>query len=152
MELIFRKIIMEDKEEIIDLFIDTYKKEPWNENWDKNIAKEKINDFLNNNLSENYCINNENKKIIGVLFGRRNYFIDRKELYIDEFFIDYNYQRKGIGKKFMEYIEKEIKQKGYTSIILLTKKSFPSEHFYTNSKFKISPNMVLMYKDINEYK
>ena len=43
------------------------------------------------------------------MFGRRNYFIDKKELYIDEFFIEYNNQRKGIGKYFLDFIENDIK-------------------------------------------
>jgi membrane protease YdiL (CAAX protease family) len=32
MELLFRKIIYEDKEEIVDLFLETYRKEPWYKN------------------------------------------------------------------------------------------------------------------------
>jgi GNAT superfamily N-acetyltransferase len=148
MELLFRKIIYEDKEEIVDLFLETYRKEPWNENWNKEVVKKKINNLLKNNLSENFCVSNKDNKIIGVLLGYSNYFIDSKELYIDEFFIDYNHQRKGIGMKFMEYIENELKQREYSNVILLTKRSFPSEYFYTKNGFSISSNMVLMYKNI----
>jgi hypothetical protein len=63
MELLFRKIIFEDKEEIVDLFLETYRKEPWNENWNKEAAQKRIINLLKNNSSENFCILNEDKKI-----------------------------------------------------------------------------------------
>jgi ribosomal protein S18 acetylase RimI-like enzyme len=149
MNLIFRSITCDDKDEIVALFMETYKKEPWKENWNKKILNKKINDLINNNISENYCaINKENNKIIGAMFGRRNYFIDKKELYIDEFFIDYNFQRKGIGKYLSENIENEIKNKNYSSIILLTKARFPSETFYLKNGFKKNNNIRLFCKII----
>jgi hypothetical protein len=52
----------------------------------------------------------------------------------------------------MEYIEKEIIVKNYSNMVLLTKKSFPSEYFYLNNDFRISPDMILMYKNIRENK
>jgi N-acetylglutamate synthase-like GNAT family acetyltransferase len=147
MDLIIRKIIFDDVDEITELYIETYKQEPWNENWNKEIARERIKDAIENNIAENYCVNKDNK-IVGVMFGHRNYFIDEKELYIDEFFIGHKIQRKGIGKYFLEYIEKDIKQKNYSSMVLLTKKAFPSELFYKKNNFCTSPNMILMYKGI----
>ena len=147
MNLEIMGVTIDNLEEITELYIETYKNEPWKENWKKEIAKEKIKDLIENNISENYCIKNDNK-IIGAMFGRRNYFIDKKELYIDEFFIEYSSQRKGIGKYFLEYIENDIKQKNYSSIVLLTKKTFPSELFYQKNGFYTSKNMILMNKGV----
>ena len=149
MNLIIKRITIEDIDEITELYIETYKKEPWNENWKKEIAKEKFKDFIEDNTTENYCICNNNR-IIGAMLARRNYYIDKKELYIDEFFIGHNNQRKGIGKYFMEYIEKDIKQKNYSTMILLTEKAFPSELFYKNNGFSTSANTILMYKGVNK--
>ena len=148
MKIFFRKITLEDQDEIVDLFIEVYKNEPWNEVWDKKIAQKKIEDFLSSNISENYCVTDGDNKIIGVLLGRRQYYIDSKELYVDEYFIDTNYQNQGIGRKFMEYIEEEMKQKGYSCIILLTEKSFPSEYFYSKIGFKTKDETIFMYKKI----
>jgi GNAT superfamily N-acetyltransferase len=147
MDFIIKEITNDDIDEITELYIETYRQEPWNETWKKDIAKERIRDAIECNNTENYSINKDNR-IIGVMFGRRNYFIDRKELYIDEYFIEYNNQRKGIGKYFLEYIEKDLKQKNYSNMILLTKKAFPSELFYKKNGFWTSPNMILMYKGI----
>ena len=55
---------------------------------------------------------------------------------------------KGKGKYFLENIEKDIKGKNYSSIILITKRTFPSELFYIKNGFDVSPNMILMYKGI----
>ena len=150
MELVFREVVFADKDEIISLFIDTYKREPWNENWESEIAHERIKGFMENNLSGNYCVTNKDNKIIGVLLGHTNFFVDKKEFFIEEFFIDHDHQGKGIAKKFMEYVENEIKQKGHASMVLLTKKSFPSEKFYTNIDFKTSQSVVLMFKEMGE--
>jgi aminoglycoside 6'-N-acetyltransferase I len=147
MDFIIRKPIIDNIDEITELYIETYKQEPWNENWKREIARERIKDAVENNNAENYCINNDNR-IIGVMFGRRNYYIDKKELYIDEYLIDYNNQRKGIGKYFLIKIETDLKQKNYSNIVLLTKKSFPSELFYKKNGFWTSPNMILMCKGI----
>ena len=148
MELLFRKITLGDQNEVVNLFMETYRNEPWNEIWDKNIAQNKIDDFLKSNISENYCVTDVNTKIIGILLGRRQYYIDSKELYVDEFFIDTNYQNQGIGKKFMEYIEEEMKLKRYSCIILLTEKSLPSEYFYSKIGFKTKDETIFMYKEI----
>ena len=147
MDIIIREIMIDDVDEITELYIETYKQKPWNENWKKEIARERIKNAVENNNAENYCINKDSR-IIGAMFGRRNYFIDKKELYIDEYFIEYKNQRKGIGKYFLEYIEKTMKQKNYSSIVLLTKKALPSELFYKKNGFYTSPDMILMYKGI----
>jgi aminoglycoside 6'-N-acetyltransferase I len=148
MELFFRQIVDKDIEEIVDLMVDTYSNEPWNEKWDRETAVNKIDSFIKNNSARNFCVTNEKDKIIGVLLGFTKYFIDSKEFYIDEYFIGNNYHRKGIGKIFMEYVENILEQKGYASIVLLTTKSFPSEHFYSNIGFKTSQDTIFMYKDI----
>jgi GNAT superfamily N-acetyltransferase len=148
MELLFRQIDINDAEEIVNLMIDTYRNEPWNEKWDIETAFNKINGFIKNNSAINLCVTDKDNKIIGVLLGYTNYYIDSKEFYVDEFFIGYNYHRKGIGKSFLEYVEKELTQKGHTCMVLLTEKSYPSEYFYVNNDFKTSPNMILMYKNI----
>ena len=147
MELTIRKIAIADIDEITELYIDTYKREPWNETWKKEIAREKIKDAIECNIAENYCILKDNK-IIGAMFAKRNYHTSGKELYIDEFFIGYNNQRKGIGKYFLEYIEKDMKKKKYSAIILLTGKDLPSELFYKKNGFRISPRIIFMVKDI----
>ena len=147
MELTIRKIAIDDIDEITELFIDTYKRQPWNETWKREIAREKIKDAAESNIAENYCIIKESK-IIGAMFAKRNYFTHGKELYIDEFFIENSNQRRGIGKYFLEYIEKDLKEKNYTAIILLTQKGLSSELFYAKNGFRTSPRMILMVKDI----
>jgi hypothetical protein len=62
----------DDIDEITELYIETYKQEPWNETWKKDIAKERIRDAIECNNAENYSINQANR-IIGVMFGHKNY-------------------------------------------------------------------------------
>ena len=147
MELIIRKITFADFDEITELYVETYKKEPWYENWEKEFAKEKVKNAIENSHAENYCIS-KNNIIIGVMLAYRFYYINKIDLYIEDFFVEYSTQKKGIGKYFLENIEKEMKQKNFSSMVLLTKKAFPSEFFYTKNGFGTSTDMILMYKEI----
>jgi len=147
MKFNIREISNKDIEKITQLYIDTYKEDPWNEKWEYYNAKNKINGFLTKEHGENYCIL-DNNEIIGVMFGHGNFCQNFKELFIDEFFIKHSLQRKGIGNYFLEFIEKEFKQKGYASMALLTMRSYPSELFYSKNGFFTIPDMVLMVKDI----
>lgn len=80
---------MQDLDAITEIFIRTYSNEPWNETWDNKIFQERLSDFINNNIGLNYCAYNEDGNIVGVMFGRRNYWIRSKQYYVDEFFIDH---------------------------------------------------------------
>ena len=141
------KIKIQDLDEITDLYVETYKHEPWNETWDKNFARERLSNFIEHKISENYCIR-EGNKIIGALFGSRNFTPSIKEFYINDFFIDYHYQRKGIGEYFLKYIEKDLKEKKYFGMVLLTNKSYPCKLFYEKNGFFTIPDMIFMVKDI----
>ena len=95
-------------DEITKLYLKTCEKEPWHENWKKEFAQVKIKNAIENNHAENYCIS-KNNKIIGVMLPHKFYYINKIDVYIDDFFIEYGAQRKGIGKYFLENIEKEMK-------------------------------------------
>ncbi len=148
MNLKIRKVAYSDLEEIIEIFKRTYSKEPWNEDWDYSTLKERISDFILNNFGINFCVNDFNDSIVGVMFGRRNYCIKSKEYFIDEFFIDYPVQNKGIGHFMMDEVSRIIKADGYSCIILNTEKGFPCEKFYLRNGFHQKESNIFMYKEI----
>lgn len=148
MDLIIDKIEIDDLNEIIDIFIRTYSKEPWNENWDFATLKERISAFIQNNCGINFCAKDPKGKIVGVMFGRKNYWIKSKEYFIDEFFVDYLFQNLSIGHFMIEEVSKIIRNDGYSCFILNTEKGFPCEKFYLKNKFIRKESNIFMYKEI----
>ena len=141
-----RLIQVGDLDVIIEIFIRTYSKEPWNEEWDYATLKERIMDFILNNTGLNYCAIDKEGKILGVMFGRRNYWIKSKEYFIDEFFIDYKLQNKGIGHFMINEVSKIIQKNGYSCMILNTEKGFPCEKFYLKNGFVQKESNIFIYK------
>ena len=68
------------------------------------------------------------------------------EYYIDQFCVKADYQRHGIGGRFLELIEKNIHANGMNAIILNTEKGFPSEKFYLKNGFCSFEELVILAK------
>jgi GNAT superfamily N-acetyltransferase len=143
-----RKFKKEDTEELIDLFIETYAQEPWNEVWKTESVRQRISDLTISPISISYLACDENGFIVGGLFGRRNIFLEATELFIDEFFISSKHQRKGHGSKLMNFVGDELKKEGYSCLVLNTERGFPSETFYKNNGYNQKESIILMYKHI----
>jgi len=144
---IFKEIRPEDINQICNSYIKTYKREPWRENWDPRIAEYKIRDMVINSIALCYGVF-IGHNFIGGLFGRRVYFIKKKELFVDEIFIDWKYQLKGYGTKLLKFASNDIANKGFSSIILNTEKRYPSHKFYEKNGFSELETMAMMYKDL----
>jgi aminoglycoside 6'-N-acetyltransferase I len=144
---IFKEIRPEDITKICNSYIETYKREPWNENWDPMIAEYKIRDMVMNSIALCYGVFIE-YDFIGGLFGRRVYFINKKELFVDELFIDWKYQLKGYGKQLLGFVSNDLINKGFTSIVLNTEKRYSSYEFYEKNGFSELETMVMMYKNL----
>ncbi|TGE34726.1 N-acetyltransferase [Desulfosporosinus fructosivorans] len=143
-----RRFKPEDTEELIGIYIDTYAQEPWKEDWHPESVRQRISDLTINPISICYVICDENGLIVGGLFGRRNIFLEAKELFIDEFFISSNHQRNGYGSRLMNFAGIELKKEGYSCLVLNTERRYPSEIFYKNNGFRIKESNIFMYKNI----
>ena len=110
---------MEEKPEITIRYAkeDDY---PWFRNHDKHISENKIKN------NEIYVVE-INKKIIGWL--RYNLFWDCIPFMNLIYFLE-DYRRIGIGKKLVEYWEKDMKQKGYNNVLTSTQSNEDAQHFY----------------------
>lgn len=59
------------------------------------------------------------------------------KLSISKIYIDPNYQKKGIGKIMIEFLEKEAKSKNFRLLSLNVNRFNPAQHFYTKMGFHI---------------
>lgn len=68
------------------------------------------------------------------------------EYFIDQFCINKKFQGQGVGSKFIQLIESDIKKHGINTIILTTAKGFPSEKFYIKNGFKKLDKTICLAK------
>lgn len=140
------KMMSEHIEECVDLFIDVFTREPWNDVYD---SREQVVQFFENHIANNYFVGYMMKnadEVIAMSLGSKKPWIKGMEYYIDQFCVKADYQRHGIGGRFLELIEKNIHANGMNAIILNTEKGFPSEKFYLKNGFCSFEELVILAK------
>ena len=140
------KMMSEHIEECVDLFIDVFTREPWNDVYD---SREQVVQFFENHIANNYFVGYIMKnadEVIAMSLGSKKPWIKGMEYYIDQFCVKADYQRHGIGGRFLELIEKNIYANGMNAIILNTEKGFPSEKFYLKNGFCSFEELVILAK------
>lgn len=133
-------------DECVDLFIETFSKEPWNDVYE---SRNQVVTFFENHLRNNYFIGYVgviDNKVIALSIGMKKPWIKGMEYYIDEFCVKVELQGKGVGSKFIGLIEADIKSQGMNGIILNTEKQYPSRKFYERSGFQVLEDLVILAK------
>ena len=136
----------ENIEECVDVFINTFTKEPWFDTYE---SREQVINFFNNYFKNNYFlgyVGSVEGKIVALSLGMKKPWIEGIEYYVDEFCVNYEDQGKGIGSEFLKEIEKDIKEKGLNGFLLNTEKGYPSEKFYLKNGFKQINNLIVLGK------
>lgn len=87
----------------------------------------------------------EDNKPIGLL--RFNLFWDNTP-FCTMLFVDWNYQRKGFGKKLVEHWEADMKSQGYGMLLTSTRVDEEAQHFYRKLGYKDCGGFVV---EIPEY-
>lgn len=133
-------------DECVDLYIDTFSREPWNDVFESRVQ---VLNFFNNHIKNNYFLGYVaiiDEKITALSIGMKKPWIEGMEYYIDEFCVSYSMQGNGIGSEFLKEIEKMNELKGVNSIILNTEKGYPSYDFYIKNCFDLISDLVVLGK------
>lgn len=134
--------------ECVDLFIDVFSKEPWNDVYE---SRNQVINFFENHMNNNYfCgyVGVLNEKIVALSIGMKKPWIKGMEYYIDEFCVHHNLQGKGIGSYFLKQIESNVKELGMNGIILNTERNVPAKEFYINNGFDVLEDLIVLGRDI----
>ena len=102
----------------------------WLKKYDKHISEEILERKIKN--KEIYVVKS-NGKIIGWL--RYNLFWDCIP-FMNMIYILEEYWKNGIGKKFTEYWENEMKQNGHKNVLTSTQSNEEAQHFYRKMGYK----------------
>jgi len=117
--------------------IKIYKTQNWWYNYDN---KKRLKKIIKG--SHIFIMAKENKKIIAmarVISDKAN------DAYIQDFAVLPEYRKKGIGKKILEHIIKELKKKNFKWLGLIADKN--TINFYKKSGFKLMKNFKPMIYD-----
>lgn len=146
MEFEVIKLSEEYIEDCVDLFIDTFSREPWNDVYD---SRKQVKDFFENHMKNNYFlgfIGLINEKVVALSIGIKKPWVCGMEYYIDEFCIGYDFQGKGIGSVFLKNIEGLLTDEKVDGMILNTERDYPSCKFYERNGFKAIGNLIVLGK------
>ena len=120
-----RKAEKGDLKEVVKILMEESVKKPYNEKFTPGSAKKDVLEFFKNDL---YVAMDE-EKIIGFI-ASHIVNSDKTKAYIDELWIRAKYQRGGVGKMLVRFVEDIYKKKGLSKIRLTTKKNAKSYGFY----------------------
>ena len=146
MKLKVTKLSEEYLEECVDLFIDTFSREPWNDEYN---SREQVKEFFINHMKNNYFlgyIGLIDKNVKALSLGMKKPWIYGLEYYIDEFCIRYDFQGKGAGSLFLKNIEELLTDEKVEGMILNTEKDYPSYKFYTKNGFRVLGDLIVLGK------
>lgn len=145
-EIYLRSFQKEQLNECVDLFIDTFSKEPWNDTYD---SREQVVTFFENHMKNNYFLGYllmKDHQVVALSIGAKKPWMEGMEYYIDQFCVDTKFQGQGIGSQFLKLIEEDIRKNGMNAIMLNTERGFPSEKFYIKNGFKILEELIILAK------
>ncbi|MGX7014892.1 GNAT family N-acetyltransferase [Vagococcus silagei] len=147
MTYLVRTFNKSDEKEAIQLYIDIFTREPWNDT----LSFEQIELFFNRIQAMNtflgfVLIESETNKLIGVSLGFVRPWYQGLQYHLDSLYIANQYQGQGLGKEMLTQIEHELKAKDISAIILDTEREQPAEFFYQNNGFVSLDESVLYAK------
>ena len=135
---------------VAELFAGAFKGEPWNDDWSDTVQlKAYINDVSGDFKGLNYGLKIDGKLAAISLGTIRNWW-EGTNYNIEEFCVDPELQGQGIGSRFMELIEDDIRAKGLSGIFLQTDSDKPSYRFYLKNGYKELGRHVSFYKSGKE--
>ena len=130
-----KKLSIEDKKIITDVFTSVFTKAPWYDDWsDTNQLDMYINDLVGQGYSLTYGLFDDDE-LIGISLGYVKHWYSGTEYIINEFCVKTERQGAGAGSFFIAEIEKAIKEMGIKQIFLLTDSNVPAYNFYKKNGF-----------------
>lgn len=136
--------------QMAELYKAAFSGEPWNDDWsDEKQLTEYIKDIAGSYNSLNYGLL-VNGKLAAISLGMIRHWWEGTNYNIEEFCVSPEIQGQGIGSRFMEMIEADIKKRGLCGIFLQTDNDKPSYKFYCKNGFNELKSHVSFYKRVNK--
>ncbi|WP_208586803.1 GNAT family N-acetyltransferase [Gracilibacillus suaedae] len=138
---------MNTVEQCIDLYINVFNNEPWNETWTVEDAKERLVDLVKTPKFLGFLLY-EKDDLIGFIAGNSKQSDKGLTFYVAELCIHNQVQGKGYGSRLLQYLENELKERDIQSLYLLTAKGGSAEAFYIKNNYVENKERVVIKKNL----
>ncbi|HWZ15390.1 MAG TPA: GNAT family N-acetyltransferase [Mucilaginibacter sp.] len=129
------------------VFLKSYNQPPWNYHWTFDKAKQYLSEYMNCTQFVGFILYDEGEPV-GAILGHKKTWWTGPQFMIDEFFISPERQRKGYGKKLLDFCDQYANENGIELLILMTNKYMPAYQFYTKSGYINTEQYVFMFKQL----
>ncbi len=130
------------------LFASVFTQDPWNDDWsDEQRLELYIQDLTGQSNSLTFGLY-QGEELVGVAMGHTKHWYTGTEYCVDELCISREKQGKGLGRLFVQEMEKACRALGLTYIFLLTDNDVPAYGFYQRLGFYKLENNVAFAKKL----
>jgi aminoglycoside 6'-N-acetyltransferase I len=148
MEYHFERLDERASAEITELFVSVFTNDPWNDDWsDQDQLARYIHDLIGQGNSLTFGLY-EGPALIGLSMGRVKHGYAGAEYDVDELCIRASKQGQGVGRRFMEEIERACRELGLRYVFLLTDDDVPAFAFYRKMGYSQLKNNVAFAKKL----
>lgn len=132
--------------EMASLYKSAFYGEPWNDDWsDENQLLEYVKEKSGGFHAINYGLLIDGK-LVAMSLGQVTHWWEGTNYVLDEFCVSPDCQGSGIGSRFMEMIENDLKTRDVVGIFLQTDTDKPAYGFYQKNGFKELSKHVSFFK------
>ncbi len=143
-----KRLTIQDRKIITELFTDVFTNEPWNDDWSDT---EQLYAYITDMTGQPYSLTLgyfDGDRLAGLSMGYIKHWYSGTEYIINEFCVNRETQRKGIGSDFMKAVETYLRENGISQIFLLTDRDVPAYSFYQKNGFTESMGIAAFSKRI----
>ncbi|GAB6258112.1 MULTISPECIES: GNAT family N-acetyltransferase [Peribacillus] len=135
----------ENLELCIELYINVFNREPWNEGWTYETAKERLSDLLHTPKFLGFLFHIDHNPV-GFIAGNSKVSYQGLTYYLAELCVNNEMQGKGQGSKMLRSLEAELQKREIKSLYLLTANDGLAEAFYLKNDYVVNEDRVVMKK------
>ncbi|KRF58491.1 GNAT family acetyltransferase [Bacillus sp. Soil745] len=139
----------ENLELCIELYMNVFNREPWNERWTYETVKERLSDLLHTPKFLGFLFHIDHKPV-GFIAGNSKVSDQGLTYYLAELCVNNQMQGKGHGSKMLRALEAELQKREIKSLYLLTANDGLAEAFYLKNDYVVNEDRVVMKKNFFE--
>lgn len=143
----FKEMNLNDLDEMVDIFIETFNCEPWNDNWTYETAYKRLHAMINVEDFYGLCAYKDGI-LCGMILGCMEQYYNGIMFNLREFCVNNKLRGLGIGSKIINELENRLRHKGVTEMNLVTMINNKTEGFYNKCGYKEYNSMVMMGKKL----